>query len=56
VIDVTEISGVEPGDEAVLLGAQGTETISAYDQARAAGTIPWEIFTGIAQRVRRVAV
>ncbi|HLI04895.1 MAG TPA: alanine racemase [Terracidiphilus sp.] len=56
VIDVTEISGVAPGDEAVLLGAQGTETISAYEQARAAGTIPWEIFTGIAQRVRRVAV
>ncbi len=56
VIDVTGISGVEPGDEAVLLGTQGTETISAYDQARAAGTIPWEIFTGIAPRVRRVAV
>lgn len=56
VIDVTEIPGVEPGDEVVLLGIQGIETMSACDYARAAGTIPWEIFTGIGPRVRRVAV
>jgi alanine racemase len=56
VIDVTEIPGVEPGDEVVILGQQGSETISAYDHADAAETIPWEVFTRIAARVRRIAV
>jgi alanine racemase len=56
VVDVTEIPGVQPGDEVVLLGSQGGETISAFDHARATGTIPWEIFTRIAPRVPRIAV
>ncbi len=56
VIDVTEIAGVEAGDEVVLLGTQGNETISAGDHAEAAGTIPWEIFTRIAARVPRVGI
>ena len=56
VMDVTEIPGVEHGDEVVLLGAQGSETISAFDHAEAAATIPWEIFTRIAPRVPRIAV
>ncbi|HEX4756760.1 MAG TPA: alanine racemase [Terracidiphilus sp.] len=56
VIDVTEIPGVEPGDEVVILGTQGSETVSAYDHADVAGTIPWEVFTRIAARVRRIAV
>src|SRR5580658_10928270 len=49
VLDVTEIPGVEPGDEVVLIGSQGSgahgsETLSAFDHARAASTIPWEVF------------
>jgi alanine racemase len=56
VVDVTEIDGVQAGDEVVILGTQGNETISAEDHARASGTIPWEVFTRIGQRVRRVAV
>lgn len=56
VLDVTEISGVEHGDEVVLIGSQGSETITAFDHADAAGTIPWEIFTRIAPRVPRIAV
>jgi alanine racemase len=60
VLDVTEIPGVEIGDEVVILGTQtgpnGEETISAQDHADAAGTIPWEIFTSIAPRVERIAV
>ena len=55
VIDVTEIAGVEAGDEVVLLGAQGAETISAFDHARAGETIPWEVFTRIGARVARVS-
>jgi alanine racemase len=53
VVDVTEIAGVAPGDEAVLLGRQGDACITAEDHAGWAGTIPWEIFTGIAARVGR---
>jgi alanine racemase len=53
VVDITEIEGVEPGDEVVILGSQGSERISAYEHANATGTIPWEVFTRIAARVPR---
>jgi alanine racemase len=56
VVDVTEIPGVEAGDEVVILGSQGGETITAFDHAKVTGTIPWEVFTRIGPRVRRVAV
>jgi alanine racemase len=56
VIDVTEIDGVQAGDEVVILGSQGAEAITAFDHAEAAGTIPWEVFTRIAARVGRVEV
>ena len=59
VLDVTEIPGVDAGDEVVILGAQGesgNETITAFDHADATATIPWEIFTRIAPRVPRIAV
>lgn len=54
VLDVTEIEGVEAGDEVVILGSQGAGTISALDHAEATGTIPWEVFTRIGARVRRI--
>ncbi len=44
----------EPGSEAVLIGNQGSESILASELAQKAGTIPWEILTGITRRVRRV--
>lgn len=56
VLDVTEIAGVEAGDEVVILGTQGNETITAFDLAEAAGTIPWEVFTRIGARVPRISV
>jgi alanine racemase len=56
VLDVTEIPGVEAGDEVVLIGRQGEETITAFDHAAASGTIPWEVFTRIAARVPRATV
>jgi alanine racemase len=51
---VTEIRDVQPGDEVVILGRQGSESITAFDHADAAGTIPWEVFTRIGSRVRRI--
>jgi alanine racemase len=56
VLDVTEIDGVTAGDEVVIIGSRGDETITAFDHAKAAGTIPWEVFTRIGSRVRRVVV
>ncbi len=45
---------VLPGDPAVLLGGEGAARIDAAELARHAGTIPWEILTGISRRVARV--
>jgi alanine racemase len=56
ILDVTEIPGVAPGDEVVILGSQGSETITVFDHAQAAGTIPWEVFLRIGARVPRCAV
>ena len=56
VVDVTEIPGVEAGDEVVILGEQGGETITAFDHAEATGTIPWEVFTRIGASAPRIAV
>ena len=53
-VDVSEVGDVKVGDEAVLIGRQGDEEILASDLAGRASTIPWEIFTGIGSRVRRV--
>ena len=41
--DVTEIPGVKAGDEAVLLGSQGTEEIRAEEIASWSDTINYEI-------------
>jgi alanine racemase len=56
VVDITGITGVLPGDEVVLLGRQGTESITAEEHAVWAETIPWEIFTSIASRVERIQI
>lgn len=56
IVDVTDIPGVEIGDEAVLIGSQGDRSITAYDQADLAGTIPYEILCNINARVPRVMV
>lgn len=44
-VDVTHIPAASAGDVAVLLGSQGTETITASHLAEHLGTIPYEILT-----------
>lgn len=56
VVDVGHIPGVVPGDEAVLMGAQGDEIISADEIAAAIGTISYEVVTMIKSRVPRVYI
>jgi alanine racemase len=52
-IDLGPETEVEPGDEAVLIGSQGGETILAEDVARRIGTINYEVTCGISARVPR---
>jgi alanine racemase len=52
-VDATD-SGAERGDPVVCLGSQGGQTVTAWDLAAAAGTIPYEILCGIGPRVARV--
>ncbi len=47
---------VEIGDRVVLIGESGGHTVGADDLARAAGTIGYEVVTGIANRVPRIYV
>jgi alanine racemase len=42
------------GDEVILIGESGNESISAQDLANWAGTIPYEILTNINTRVPRI--
>ena len=44
---------VAPGDEAVLIGAQGEEEITATEWAERTGTIAYEIVTGLSARLPR---
>jgi alanine racemase len=53
-VDVTQLGRVELGDEVVLIGRQGDQEILASELATKAGTISWEIFTGITKRVVRI--
>jgi alanine racemase len=53
-VDVTAVAGAAIGDEAVLIGSQGAETIFAGELAEWGGTIAWDIFTGIGGRTKRV--
>lgn len=55
-VDVTDIPGVRPGDEAVIIGRSGAEKISAYDVAEQAGTISNEILSRLGGRLERILV
>ncbi len=45
---------VNVGDEVLIFGKSGKSEIKVEDMATAAGTISYEIFTGITDRVRRI--
>jgi len=53
-VDVTDIPGVRPGDEVVLIGRQGRQAISAETVALWLGTINYEVVSQILARVARV--
>lgn len=53
-VDVTDSGRVEAGEVAVLFGEQDGARISIREVAEWAGTIPWEVMTGITSRVPRI--
>jgi alanine racemase len=53
-IDVTEIEGVRPEDEVVLIGKQENEVITVDEMAKRCGTISYEILCNVSKRVPRV--
>jgi len=55
-IDVTGVGGVRVDDEAILIGSDGTNSITADEVARHAGTVNYEIVCGINKRVPRAYV
>ena len=52
-VDVTGIEDVEPGDEAILIGASGDASITADDLGAWSGTISYEVLLAATERVHR---
>lgn len=53
-VDVSHLSGLKEGHPVVLIGRHGKEEISAWELARHAKTIPYEILCGLSSRVTRL--
>jgi alanine racemase len=52
-VDLTDVDDVNINDEAVIMGMQGSETISADELAERSHTISYEILTSLGSRSRR---
>jgi alanine racemase len=56
VVDVSQVRGVELGDEVTLIGSDGAEKIDVSEFASQAGTISWGILAGIGRRVEHFCI
>ena len=54
IVDVTDVAGVQCGDEAVLVGRQGDAEISVAEFSAWSDTIPWETLCSVTKRVPRI--
>ncbi|MFP4588973.1 MAG: alanine racemase [Candidatus Acetothermia bacterium] len=54
VVNIDDVSRVQKGDEAVLIGQQGEEEISAEEVGQWAETLNYEVVTGLLPRVSRL--
>lgn len=54
VVDVTDVPGVESGDQATIVGRQEGEEVTLPEFAAWAETIPYEILCSVTKRVPRV--
>ncbi len=55
-VDVSHIKNISVGDEVVVFGSQGQETISIESVAKQLNTIPYEITCAVSKRVPRIYV
>ncbi len=55
-VDVTDVPNVKVGDEVIIMGTDGKNTILADDIANATGTINYEIVCAFGQRLPKVYV
>jgi alanine racemase len=55
-VDVTDIPDVKTGDEAVFIGRQGNNEITADEVADLAGTINYEVVCLVGKRIPRVYI
>ncbi len=53
-LDVTDVPGVDVGDEVILLGQSDHCSITALEIAELAGTVPYEVLCSIGKRVPRI--
>lgn len=54
IVEATEVAGVQPGDEVVLFGRQGGNSIPVEEIANKIGTINYEVVCSVSARVPRV--
>lgn len=54
IVNVSHISSVAVGDEVILIGAIGGNSVDAVELARLCESVPYEILCGLSQRVPRV--
>lgn len=52
-IDVTEVEDISEGEEVVVLGQQGGDTITAKELSVRINTIPYEIITSLGSRAKK---
>lgn len=52
--DLTTVPLAKVGDEVILLGESGTSSVTASELAHRLGTIPYEVLTGLSERVPRL--
>ncbi len=52
--DLTSVPLAKVGDEVILLGESGNHNVTASELAHRLGTIPYEILTGLSERVPRL--
>ena len=53
---MTDVPGAQPGDEVVLMGAQGAQKISVRQMAEWMGVIDYEAMLAPAARVEKVYI
>ncbi len=55
-VDVTDLSQVAVGDEVVLIGNQGKETITVEDVATWSNTVNYEVVCALSKRIPRIYI